>query len=99
LSPARQESLKGIPTWVWHADPFAERWERGYAALLRFVARTGHARVPSKHKEDGFSLGRWVNRQRVAHTYGKLASERITRLSRVKFVWDARDAEADGQSD
>jgi hypothetical protein len=46
------------------SESYAERWDRGYAALVRFVEREGHAKVPRNHVEDGAMLGRWVSYQR-----------------------------------
>jgi hypothetical protein len=38
---------------------------------------------------DGTKLGRWVNKQRLAHKTGELNPERIRRLEAVAFVWGA----------
>ena len=38
----------------------------GYACLLRFVEREGHAAVPDGYREDGVRLGEWVGKQRAA---------------------------------
>ena len=43
--------LESVPGWMW--DPYSESWERGYAALVHFAGREGHARVPQGHREDG----------------------------------------------
>jgi len=54
----------------------------GFAALRRFVARTGHARVLQDHvEEDGYRLGQWVNVQRLFYGRGKLSRERAERLA------------------
>lgn len=41
-------------------------FERGFARLLAFVEREGHARVHTHHSEGGFPLGRWVSHRRAA---------------------------------
>jgi hypothetical protein len=38
--------------------------------LLRFILRTGHARVRQKHIEGGFPLGAWVARVRLRRRGG-----------------------------
>jgi hypothetical protein len=42
-------------------------WDLRYAKLLSFVRRTGHARVPERHVEEGVQLGQWVRTQRRLH--------------------------------
>jgi hypothetical protein len=41
-------------------------------------------------KEDGFTLGRWVSKQRT--NKANISSDRIDRLEALGFVWDAREA-------
>jgi Helicase associated domain len=49
---------------------YPEKWDRGYAALVRFVEREGHANVLKEHVEDGAMLGRWVRNQRRRYGSG-----------------------------
>ena len=74
--------LKGIqPRWLW--------W---YKQLTHFKAEKKHVVVPTSHKTvNGFALGSWVKNQRVAKAKGKLASERVTQLDKLGFVWDPLD--------
>jgi uncharacterized protein YebE (UPF0316 family) len=69
---------------VW--DPFAVQWEEGFGYLQRFHQREGHYRVPSKHNEDGYPLGRWVSGQRRGKD--TMLPERRQRLEALGFVWD-----------
>jgi hypothetical protein len=55
-----------------------------YRALLKFAAREGHARVPAKHREDGLSLGVWVQHMRISHNRDLLSPEQVSTLERVK---------------
>ena len=52
--------------------PAIEQWEEGFAALVRFVEREGHAQVPMRLKENGFAFGHWVSIQRGAFKDGGL---------------------------
>ena len=71
--------------FVWY--PHAHQWEEGFSLLLKFKEREGNCLVPSKHREDGYRLGKWVNRQRT--TKEELTEERRHRLDELGFVWDA----------
>jgi superfamily II DNA or RNA helicase len=68
----------------------ADRFEYWIELLLRYIARTGNARVPSSHEEAGASLGQWVGR--VRSKKNEINPERIARLNDLGFVWDANDA-------
>ena len=83
LTPARIKRLDEIE-FSW--DPLSEQWEQGHAALLKFLEREGHTRVPQKHNENGFKLGVWVNNQRNAKK--ALAPDRIKRLDAIGFKLD-----------
>ena len=48
--------------FVW--DPREADWEDGLSYLKIYRGRAGHCRVPQRQKENGFSLGQWVSRQR-----------------------------------
>jgi len=87
LDPERQRRLGEVGGWVW--DTVATQWEEGFAHLMRFVKREGHALVPQTHIEDGFKLGSWVTRQRTSYKRGKEYPERQRRLDELEgWVWD-----------
>ena len=92
LSPERIARLTALPGWQWNSMHAA--WEKGYAALERFVHDNGHARVPSGHYEDGERLGQWVVVQRSFYGQGKLSDERAKRLTEVSgWEWSPLDAD------
>jgi hypothetical protein len=66
-----------------------DRWEKGFAALSKFRARTGHCLPPSRHVEGKFKLGIWVRTQR--YYKDNLSLERKRRLDAIGFVWDWSD--------
>lgn len=70
-------------------DAFESRWEKGLSALAKFRARTGHCRVPVRHFEGRFELGRWVALQRMAKD--KILSKYRERLNAVGFIWDLHE--------
>ena len=83
LAPDQIERLNDLEfTW----DAFAEFWEQNFAALKKFHRREGHARVPARHKEDGFNLGAWVNTQRTNKK--ELTPDQLKRLNDLGFRWD-----------
>jgi superfamily II DNA or RNA helicase len=86
IDPSRVALLDAVPGWVWNTKEVG--WQQGFELLQRFVARTGHALVPSEHIEDGFSLGHWVLRQRHLHERQQLGHTRDAKLQTVPgWVW------------
>ena len=62
--------MAGVPR-----DP-GKNWESRYALLVSFVSRTGHARVPDRHIDEGGRLGNWVRTPRHIHRRGRLPGDR-----------------------
>lgn len=75
--------LEGIPGWTW-SESYAERWDRHYAALVKFVERERHANVPTKHVEGGVMLGQWVGNQR--QRYGWMQAHHPQRIARLQAL-------------
>jgi hypothetical protein len=90
LSESRVQRLEALPEWEW--KPYAGRWEGSFERLERFVAREGHARVPTDYRDDdGYSLGQWAQRQRAKAT--RPTGERARRLDALPgWTWDTREA-------
>ena len=89
MSLERQERLEALPGWIWAA--FDANWEAGFAALLDYVAREGHARVPNLHVEGDFKLGSWVGMQRVKRE--RTSDDRRDRLEALPgWTWSVFDA-------
>jgi hypothetical protein len=84
LSVRRKRRLDRIG-FVWNWRDF--RWERGFAALLKFKRREGHCRVTIRHREGNFRLGYWVSTQRRKRN--KISAKRKARLNKIGFVWKA----------
>jgi hypothetical protein len=83
LPKVRLQRLNDIG-FVW--DPYEADWEEGFRNLQIYREREGHCRVPHTHKENRFSLGGWVSRQRSRKD--TLTKERLQRLDELGFVWD-----------
>ena len=92
LTPERITRLESLKGWVWDILEF--QWEEGFSYLKAYVEKEGHARVIGSYKtEDGYKLGQWVNRQRLAKKKNKLTSEKIIRLESLNgWVWGAHDS-------
>jgi hypothetical protein len=87
LDPDRATRLEALPGWTW--DPLTDAWERHYDALLGFVAREGHARVPTHHVEASLPLADWVIRHRQEHKAGKVPADQVKRLEALPgWTWD-----------
>ena len=90
LSQSRQARLESLSGWNW--NPRQAAWEDAFAKLLSFVEREGHARVPAKWREDGYSLGQWVTGRRQANRMGTLDAERRARLEALPgWVWKVNE--------
>jgi hypothetical protein len=92
LASEQISRLDALSLWSWHAR--RDSWERSFQVLQRFVERTGDARVPREHTEDGFRLGAWVKEQRGLKAQGKLRADRAVRLEALPgWSWrPSRDA-------
>ncbi|MDQ6797625.1 MAG: helicase associated domain-containing protein [Actinomycetota bacterium] len=87
LDERRAKLLADLPGWIW--QPHVEAWEDMFAALVVFVEREGHARVPKTHVEscgpggEVLGLGAWVSRQRRMMAAGRLTADQARRLSQL----------------
>ena len=66
-------------------------WEVMFKALCEFKEINDHCNVPDKWPENT-QLGRWVGKQRTKNNRGLLSDERIERLNKIGFIWDALSA-------
>jgi superfamily II DNA or RNA helicase len=86
LDQQRQARLEALPGWAW--DKWEAAWEKGFAHLVRFVEREGHIRIPGGHRENGFRLRAWFDKQRRDRRLGRLAEERAQRLEALPgWAW------------
>lgn len=83
LSLVRKKKLAELD-FIW--DALKARWEEGYGYLRKFYDRERDTRVPIRHKETIYNLGRWVakNRQNI----NNLLPEQRRLLDALGFVWD-----------
>jgi len=88
LSSNRIKKLKSVKGWVWNVNE--EQWERGYAYMVEYSKKEGNCLVPvNKITEDGYTLGRWVNKQRTRKK--TMSKDRQKRLEDISgWVWAAR---------
>ncbi len=90
LAPDRASRLEALPGWSWSTRQDA--FDEGFAKLLAFVNREGHARVPKDHMESGYRLGWWVSDRRVQYARGLLPRDRAKRLQAMAgWSWNTRD--------
>ena len=90
MSADKKQRLDGLG-FVW--DPHSALWESGFGALEAYKKAKGDCLVPQGFKTaDGFTLGKWVTRQRTKAAKDTLSTDRKERLEAIGFVWDAYSA-------
>jgi len=70
-------------------DRLGSSWDEFFGRLVSYKNRNGHCKVPALHVENGFKLGRWVDRQRQNFKF--LSNKQIQDLNSIEFVWDILD--------
>jgi len=86
LSKRKIKLLESLPRWSW--NPHGDAWEDGFYHFKQFLTKEGHALPPSDYKAvDGFSLGKWVSKQRTVNKKNKLSPKRKSKLEALGFVW------------
>jgi superfamily II DNA or RNA helicase len=72
-------------------DETTSSWEFWLGMLEEFVELNGHARVLQSYAVDGFSLGKWVNKQRARHSARTLHVDRQQRLQALPgWTWEPK---------
>jgi hypothetical protein len=87
IEPEQRARLNRIG-FVW--STLDESFDQYFRLLEAFVAREGHARVPTNHLEAGQPLGNWVNKLRTRRD--AQSADRLARLDQIGFIWDPRSA-------
>jgi hypothetical protein len=64
-----------------------------FVLLETYVEREGHCTVPQSHKEDGDSLGRWVQKLRASKKKDLLSADCKRRLESIGITWEPLEAQ------
>jgi hypothetical protein len=73
LPTHRITELERLPGWKW--GRYQDNWAKGFNALKRYAAKTGHA-SPSQHTVvNAYALGWWVTQRRRQYRQGTLPTE------------------------
>ena len=93
LSSDRIQQLEKVKGWIW--DPLEFDYQEGLKKLKDYVEKEHNARPEHRYtNESGFKLGRWVGRQRTQYKNGKMPSDHIQQLEKVKgWIWDPLEAD------
>lgn len=69
---------------------FGQTWDEAYDSLLKF--KQEFRRFPIKSETyNGFAIGSWVRRQRIAYKENKLNEKQINMLNAIGLSWDVLD--------
>ncbi|MBF0454678.1 MAG: Helicase associated domain protein [Magnetococcales bacterium] len=86
LKSSRRERLEKIG-FVWDIREAA--WEEMFHALAQFTQSRNHCIVPAKWPENP-RLAQWVNNLRRDYKKGVLPQDKVDRLTKLGFLWDAK---------
>ena len=93
-----------MPGWSWvpGTDKVESQWEKGFTYLKLFLEQRGHSQIAFHDKtDDGFRLGRWVQRLRMRqNTVDPDRRRRLEALpgwswsspDRLEAIWEERFA-------
>ena len=84
ITPERYQRLNELG-FVWDVE--TTRWNEAFDKLIQFKKREGHCNVPYSHKEEGFTLGLWLGKQRKVKKAQKLSREQEKKLNDIGLVW------------
>jgi len=73
-------------------DVFDEKWENMFRLMEQYKEQHGDYNVPFKHKEDGFNIGQWLNKQRHFKKKDQLEASRRDRLDKLGVVWKVNES-------
>lgn len=90
LQADRAVRLGELPGWTW--DPDAAAFQLAISRLRSFAAQEGTARALARYRTpDGFPLGKWCVKQRLAHRRGQLPRDRMALLEQLPgWSWEPR---------
>lgn len=96
LSPVRRRLLEGLPGWTWAPKSNGKivEWSDGLESLRKYAAENGEADIYYEYiTKDGFSLGKWVARQRKRYNNGKMPTKQQVMLESIPgWIWDISKA-------
>ncbi|MEU7072984.1 Helicase associated domain protein [Streptomyces narbonensis] len=76
--------------------PREASFRRGLEAATAYHEAHGHLDVPRLYDdENGFALGRWINRARKAHAAGTLKPAQIKSLEHLGIIWNLQTQAAE----
>lgn len=63
-------------------------WNAAYTEACKYKQEHGDLKIPARYvTENGFSLGRWIRRQREIHNESKLSDVRKQKLDELGMIW------------
>jgi len=85
LTSKQVNQLESIIGWTW--DPQGDKWMSGFNSLVKFVEDNNAVPTMSAVSNDGFPIGRWVNKQRTQFRAGRLSKDRQIKLELISGWW------------
>ncbi len=89
LSSKYQDLLKEISVDFQMSSHYS--WDNFYDLACQYYEENHHLKMPVKYTMAGKNVGNWLRNQRKFYKVGKLSSEKIEKLEKIKMVWDVND--------
>lgn len=93
LTQSQKERLEAVGVDLSYEFAFERKWNENYERAKSYYLEHGDLRVPYGYvTDDGFALGTWVSRLRMASrrkTHTVLTDERRRQLDEIGMVWDS----------
>lgn len=88
-TPLSEEQIQRLNAigMIWNTK-VESKWESAFKEAKIYSQRNNNLLVSTTYTtENGFNLGTWIQRQRLAYRQGKLSKERVSRLEAIGMVW------------
>lgn len=91
LTQDQKDKLESLEGWAWDVHEFL--WEEGFSYLKAFFNENSHSSPIRKYKSlDGYNLGFWVERQRIAKD--DMPQDRKAKLESLDgWTWDPLESQ------
>lgn len=92
LTGSQKERLEAVGVDLSYETSFEKRWNTNYKYAKQYYIENGNLNVPYSYvTKDGFTLGIWISKLRVANkrkTHLLISDDRKSQLNAIGMIWD-----------